>query len=253
MTDIPGNFPINGVDTKNFIPGGSGKEGTDISSLPPNSKARETLKFALRHYFDPDSNEFLDIGEQKKFYAAVGDKVTEEKLDEIISKFRTDKRVSEFTDLLLSSGDYTMRCKAAKILGEIGNPGAVDTLVKALTDKNINVRLTAAWALGKIGDRRAEPALIKELKKNKDPHARLIAAYALHKMGYPGAISAVVKELDNKNQGVREHAVYILGKIGIVGGPVIASTLEKTKQNDASLRVRKIADEALKAIKKEET
>jgi len=53
-------------------------------------------------------------------------------------------------------------------LGRIGDPQAVPALIKALGDRNENVRGAAAEALGKLGDPKAVPALTERLQDESE-------------------------------------------------------------------------------------
>jgi HEAT repeat protein len=50
------------------------------------------------------------------------------------------------------------------VLGEIGDPRAVDPLIEALKDEYSRVRSSAARALGEIGDPKAVDPLTEALK-----------------------------------------------------------------------------------------
>ena len=55
----------------------------------------------------------------------------------------------------LKDGDAYSKIDAATSLGEMGDPSAVPALIKALDDPDLDVRESAAGALGKIKDERA--------------------------------------------------------------------------------------------------
>src|SRR5688500_12614458 len=59
--------------------------------------------------------------------------------------------------------DPSVRAQAARTLGALGDPAAIDPLIAALEDAD-PVRLAAAAALGRLGDRRAAPALLREIQ-----------------------------------------------------------------------------------------
>jgi len=64
----------------------------------------------------------------------------------------------------LKNMDQTVRCSAAKALGNIGDISVVPILIDTLKDKNSEVVESAAFALGRLGDVKAVPALIEALK-----------------------------------------------------------------------------------------
>ena len=76
---------------------------------------------------------------------------------------------------------------------EMGDPGVVEPLIKALGDEDRNVRRWAAEALGKIGDPGAVKPL-KDLLKDKDPLVREAAAKALDRISKPKAAKPLEME-----------------------------------------------------------
>lgn len=77
------------------------------------------------------------------------------------------------TTVAVSNSVWTERRHAVEALGKIGNSKAVPTVVKALKDQHINVRVSAARALGMIGDPAALLALTEALD---DPSATKVNA-----------------------------------------------------------------------------
>lgn len=65
------------------------------------------------------------------------------------------------------SNPFTRRWEAAKALGVIKDEGAVEPLIKAMSDENEVVRRVTAEALGRLGDKRAIPVLKEALKDPK--------------------------------------------------------------------------------------
>lgn len=88
-------------------------------------------------------------------------------------------------------------------LVEIGAP-AVDPLIAALNDKNVNIRRFAAGILGDIGDPRAADALVDALN---DPKLESIALTSLCKIGTASSAKALLTYIDMdevKNGGLIE-------------------------------------------------
>ncbi len=86
----------------------------------------------------------------------------------------------------LKAPDPQRRVQAARNLGETRSAGAVAPLVEALKDENVEVRLAAIQALGRIGRnaKAAVPALTAMLR-DQDSTIRSGAARALAKIGEP--------------------------------------------------------------------
>jgi len=104
------------------------------------------------------------------------------------------------------------RINTEKSLIEIGKP-AVASLAKMLCYKNINVREIAAKLLGDIGDAGAVEPLI-EMLKDKEKRARLKAVKALMKINDPKAIEPLVKVLEDREPEVRLKAAIALDSLG---------------------------------------
>ena len=119
----------------------------------------------------------------------------------------------------LHGSDWTARCDAARLLGQSGDPRAVDALLPDLNDRDWRVRRNAAQALGALRDRRAvEPLLLT---------------------------------LDDKTMTVRQRAIVALGRIK--DPQTLPALLEIVLQNkhesyDAAKAVRKFGKKALPDI-----
>ncbi|MBK8905420.1 MAG: HEAT repeat domain-containing protein [Anaerolineaceae bacterium] len=174
---------------------------------------------------------------------------------------------------MLESGTDTVRHRAAKALGEIGDTVAVPVLITALNDKDWFLRSAAAEALGKIGDTTALFPLIHGLRftesyernsivsalweikdealpiliaalRDSDWHVRSSAAEALGEVGDATVTSALVTTLGDSDKFVRSSAAEALGKIRDVAAvsPLI------TALGDSDSHVRSSSAESLGQI-----
>ena len=89
---------------------------------------------------------------------------------------------------LLRDPQQVTRQGAAQALGKIGDVSAVQALVRSLKDEDWNVRDAAAHALGLLGDRTAVLPLIEALRIQRFP----AAAFALAALGDPRAFDPLV-------------------------------------------------------------
>ena len=76
---------------------------------------------------------------------------------EALGKIKSPESVEPLLWVLFNDPDMAVREDAARSLGEIGDPRAVEFLISAMRD--VKVRAAAVEAVGKIGDPRAIPAL----------------------------------------------------------------------------------------------
>jgi len=84
----------------------------------------------------------------------------------------SDAKVDELCRAVLEDGNYKVRVQAALVLGKLGDPRAVQPLIKALGDSNKTVRGIAASALGQLGDTAAADPLRDLLRHESDPFVR---------------------------------------------------------------------------------
>jgi HEAT repeat protein len=80
----------------------------------------------------------------------------------------------------LKDKNQAVRWEAAKSLGEIEDPAAVDALVKALRDKLFDVRWLAAQALIQIGPKSIKPILHALIEYPEDDDMRVGAHHVFH-------------------------------------------------------------------------
>ena len=96
---------------------------------------------------------------------------------------------------------------------ELKSKKDVDGLIEALKYKDDhNIRLTAASALGTVGDSRAVDPLIAALDDQMEVNE--MAALALGEIGDPRAVESLTKTLGDENWEVRSSAAKALEKIG---------------------------------------
>src|SRR5512138_1420887 len=99
----------------------------------------------------------------------------------VIGLFATPARADKVDDLartLASDPSYKVRVQAALVLGKLGDKRAVPALVKALKDSNATVRAVSCGALGKLGDSSAVGPL-KEATRDGESMVRQAAEKAL--------------------------------------------------------------------------
>lgn len=133
------------------------------------------------------------------------------------------------------------RVYASAILGEIGDPAAVEPLAGALKDANDDLRCQASGAIAKFGSRAVEP--LTGLLTDPDPEVRIVAAGVLGDTGDPGAVDPLIGALRDGNTDVRGAAGGALFRMGDAAvEPLVAAT------KDADRNVRLYAAGALKYI-----
>jgi len=149
----------------------------------------------------------------------------------------------------LESPYWGDRVQAADTLGGMGLD-AVSALVEALGDEDVEVRKTAAIALGRVGWNAAEavPSLVQMLG-DEEAEVRRAAALALGRIEAGGdVVSALVLALADGEEIVRLAAAQALGQLGplaMEAAPALALVLEDEEEDE---EVRVAAANALGAI-----
>jgi HEAT repeat protein len=113
-----------------------------------------------------------------------------------------DSRAIPYLVGALGDDLVAVRMAAAYALVGIGAE-AVEPVIAALHDSGSYTRAMAAWALGRLRDRKAVMPLTKVLRKDKSADARLFAADALGLIGDRRAISALAGGLTDRDEHVR--------------------------------------------------
>jgi len=140
----------------------------------------------------------------------------------------------------LEDRDWNVRKSAARSLGEIKDIRAVEPLIRALEDEDEDVRKNAAWALGEIRSAKAIEPLIQALR-DRDKGVRVSAVEALGKIGEP-AVEPLIQALRDEQESVRLGAVEALGEIRDARA---IDPLIQTLKEDNSLAVQLSAAQAL--------
>jgi len=118
---------------------------------------------------------------------------------------------------LLSASDAIVRGRAAMKLRAFKDPGAVEPLFAALSDKSDFVRDNAAITLGEMRDIRAVAPLVSVLK-NSSLRTRIMAINALGKIGDNCAVQPISELLKHKNgEGEDEIVKYAIEALSAIG------------------------------------
>jgi len=112
--------------------------------------------------------------------------------------------------LLLRDHDKETRISAAKALGQIGDVSAVESLIISLDDESWGARAQAAKALGALGDKQAVGKLKRALS-DKNWWVRHNAADALYRLGEEG-IEALRETSCSEEEAPRATAAQVLAE-----------------------------------------
>ena len=109
----------------------------------------------------------------------------------------------------LDDSQWARRCRAARLLGELGDLRAVPPLLRALCDQSAAVRRASVDALGRLRDMRALGALVASLGDDND-EVRRHAAAALKQYG-DAALPTLLDAYKSGSLVLRRSAIDLLG------------------------------------------
>lgn len=135
-----------------------------------------------------------------------------------------DRRASRDLERRLHDRDDRVRLTAARALGRIGDPSTVPALLAALDDRRISGH-SASMALLRIGEP-GIPGLTHGLR-SREAQTRRTAVAILGALGATSTGERVVELLDDADHGVRCAAAIALGRLGLPGSvPILIHRLE---------------------------
>ncbi|PYO77664.1 MAG: hypothetical protein DMD63_10175 [Gemmatimonadetes bacterium] len=141
----------------------------------------------------------------------------------------------------LHDSDTDVRATAAWSLGNVGDRSSSDALAAALSDPSAEVRKRATWALGNTDLKQAPPRLIAQLS-DKDPETREITAWALYEIEDPAAISALQAALAREqNKELQIAYIRALAAVGEKSVDALKGLLESNDPEIKSIAVRALA------------
>lgn len=124
--------------------------------------------------------------------------------------------------------DAKKRISAAQALAKIGKP-AIPSLIKALSHKKNDVRISASEALNKIGTLppKAIPLILKSLR-DKESEVRKNITEVLGKTGplTTDVVPALIRAIGDSDSYVRASAAEALGKVGPEAPEVIPALMK---------------------------
>lgn len=166
-----------------------------------------------------------------------------------VKAFEAKEGTDDVAGALLSALEHdnpNVRVSAAAALGRIGDADMVEVFLPLLKDDSAGVREAAVGALGNLGDQSVVESLIPLLD---DPRVsvRERAAAVLGNLGDPRAVEGLMGLLGDQDSGVRLNATYALGQIG---DPKALPALTQIAREDEKEYVRKDAALALGMIEK---
>lgn len=127
------------------------------------------------------------------------------------------------------------RARAAELLGLLRQPQSRDDLVRLLDDRDPEVRLVAARALGELGDTTAARPLLESLARTRSVPLRVVAR-SLARLG-PSSGGMLVEGLRSELPLVRAVCAEICGLLGVTTAqPVLLQIMGRDPDDDVRIR-----------------
>lgn len=142
-----------------------------------------------------------------------------------------------------------VRAEAARGLGVRGANAWISELISTLeSDPEVEVKRSAAYALGLIGDRRSLEALVLKVGDRR-AHSGLrgVAAEALADIADRGAVVPLIEALSDVSAEVRLWAAFALGRLGDAEALPELQRLQTSDHREVPGHGR-VSDEAREAI-----
>ena len=155
-----------------------------------------------------------------------------------IGRMRQSSSVKILTEALGNDPDFGVRAMAAEALGNMRSKEAVPALVKALEDKNRNVRSAAIVAFGYIRDKNSVKPLAEYLNQEKDLGLRISALNVLGVIGSEEAAPALMETLGGKNPRLSSIAAQSLGRMRY--SKAVKPLIKAAKNDNESLRMASV-------------
>lgn len=207
------------------------------------------------------SNSFNEREQASKELIAVGEPALEalrtvlkstdvevaRRASDCIATIERSQKINAILRVLQYDADPTKRDKAAIQLHDFGpedHPAIVPTLIKALDDRDLEVRVHAAALLGIFGSpaKDAVPRMLEILKDSNEPERmRWCMTSSLARIGHceEQAVPVLLQLLQSKSKTLRNGAAYALGYLGQKDDRVVPALLQLfQEETEAGVQAR---------------
>ncbi len=169
-----------------------GRAGSAPARQPPDRRAVDVLKAALRYEANPVVR--VEAVEALESYG--------------------DPSVLPWLRSALLDGHPAVRFAACVALGRLKDHVATGALRNCAADEDPSVRAAALFALHRLGHPEGTGRLATFLLTHKEATVRRNAALLLGLMEEPGAIRILAKAMKDPDAGVRQHALEAMARLG---------------------------------------
>jgi HEAT repeat protein len=167
---------------------------------------------------------------------------------EALAQLRNTKVVNYLLSHLKTDAHRLVKEGVCKVLGKIGDKKATPALIEMFDSEYESIRYQAVIAVGRISDPYAVPYLVELLKNKDDSLVRSEAVKALGMIGDPSAFKVLMSILRKENDRfLKYHIVTSLGKLG---NKKALRDLQRIAKGSDDNRLKLRAIEAIESIEK---
>jgi hypothetical protein len=134
---------------------------------------------------------------------------------------------------LASAPEADIRLVAIGALGRAGAIDAIEVIIDAVTDSDVEVRIEALRSLAELDDPIALPASLRALD-DEFWEVRSAAVSTAARLGGDGAANAIAKLLDDTAEWVRHNAALALTRCGPMGTVSLREAAARGNENASS-------------------
>jgi hypothetical protein len=134
---------------------------------------------------------------------------------------------------LASAESADIRLVAIGALGRAGAIDAIEVIIDAVTDSDVEVRIEALRALAELDDPIALPASLRALE-DEFWEVRSAAVSTAARLGGDGAANPIAKLLDDSAEWVRHNAALALTRCGPMGAVSLREAAARGNENASS-------------------
>lgn len=181
------------------------REIFDAASADQPLKMRAAMLLVIGG--NKDAREYLDR------LASSNDVATE--IDAVLSLYQAGgiDNAASTIEAGLASGNRAIKGKAATMAGLLGDRASISELTTMLADRNTEIWVPAAKALGRLECRETMPTLVDMLLELNEEKANA-AVFALCQLGGPDVVSALKAKLSSIDGMARYRIGLILYRLG---------------------------------------
>lgn len=151
---------------------------------------------------------------------------------EEVKPLEAARDVARLLGVMWFGRDLRLRVAAVHALGRLGDVRAVNPLIEALDDLDMDMRRAASLALGRLGEPAVDP-LIRVLERTGRSTVREAAASALGTLGAERAVEPLVEVLGDAEVRTQEAAARALVNLGSAAVNPLVGAL---KHGDSGVR-----------------